>query len=117
MTQSAPALCLENLTRRFGRILAVDQLSLEVEPGLMAGFLGPNGAGKSTTLYMIPRLVRPSAGHIRIFGVDIWQDYKKAMQSVGITVESPAFYDYLSGRQNLELAARLRENVSSKEID
>jgi len=63
----------------------------------MAGFLGPNGAGKSTTLYMIPRLVRPSAGHIRVFGVDIWQDYKKAMQSVGITVESPAFYDYLRG--------------------
>ena len=83
----------------------------------MAGFLGPNGAGKSTTLYMIPRLVRPSSGHIRIFGTDIWQDYKKAIRPVGLSVESPAFYDYLSGRKNLELAARLRENVSSREID
>ncbi len=117
MTQSAPALCLENLSRRFGRILAVDQLSLEVERGLMAGFLGPNGAGKSTTLYMIPRLVRPSAGHIRIFGTDIWQDYKNAIGSVGIMVESPAFYEYLSGRQNLELAARLLNEVSPHEID
>jgi ABC-2 type transport system ATP-binding protein len=88
-----------------------------VEPGQLAGFLGPNGAGKSTTLYMIPRLVRPSSGRIRLFGVDIWQDYKKAIRSVGITVETPAFYEYLSGRKNLELAARLLDRVSPREID
>lgn len=117
MNESAPALALEGLSKRFGRILAVDQLSLAVPPGLMAGFLGPNGAGKSTTLYMIPRLVRPTAGHIRIFGVDIAQDYKQAIRSVGVMVESPAFYEYLTGRQNLELAARLLENVSSQAID
>ena len=115
--ESPPALALEGVSKRFGRLLAVNQLSLEIKPGVMAGFLGPNGAGKSTTLYMIPRLVRPSAGHIRIFGTDIWQDYKKAMRTVGITVESPAFYEYLSGRQNLELAARVRNNVSPREID
>jgi ABC-2 type transport system ATP-binding protein len=117
MTDTAPALVLENLSKRFGHFQAVNELSLEIKPGIMAGFLGPNGAGKSTTLYMIPRLVRPSAGHIRVFGVDIWQDYKKAIGSVGITVESPAFYEYLSGRQNLELAARLRDNVLPREID
>ena len=70
MTDSSPALALENVSKQFGKFLAVDQLSLEIKPGLMAGFLGPNGAGKSTTLYMIPRLVRPTAGHIRIFGVE-----------------------------------------------
>jgi len=117
MTQSSSALALEEVSKRFGRIQAVNQLSLEIKPGIMAGFLGPNGAGKSTTLYMIPRLVRPSEGRIRIFGVDIWRDYKKAIRSVGITVESPAFYEYLSGRKNLELAARLLENVSSRDID
>ena len=117
MNESAPALALDKVTKRFGRFVAVDQLSLEVKPGLMAGFLGPNGAGKSTTLYMIPRLVRPSSGHIRIFGNDIWEDYKKAIRSVGIMVEAPAFYEYLSGRQNLELAARLRDDVSPQEID
>jgi len=117
MTDSSPALVLDELSKRFGNFQAVNKLSLEIKPGVMAGFLGPNGAGKSTTLYMIPRLVRPTGGHIRIFGVDIWQDYKKAISSVGITVESPAFYDYLTGRQNLELAARLREKVSSSEID
>ena len=116
-TATVPALVLENVSKRFGRIQAVNQLSLEIKPGLMAGFLGPNGAGKSTTLYMIPRLVRPSAGHLRIFGVDIWQDYKRAIRSVGITVESPAFYEYLTGRQNLELAARLLDQASPRELD
>src|SRR5271170_2160189 len=115
--ESPPALVLEELTKRFGHTCAVDRLSLRIEPGHMAGFLGPNGAGKSTTLYMIPRLVRPSGGHISIFGVDIWKDYKKAIRSVGITVESPAFYEYLSGRRNLELTARLLDNVTPREID
>src|SRR3989442_4003747 len=110
MIESPPALALEEVSKRFGRIHAVDRLSLQVEPGQMAGFLGPNGAGKSTTLYMIPRLVRPTSGRIRIFGVDIWEDYKQAIRSVGLTVEAPAFYEYLSGRMNLELSARLLGN-------
>src|SRR5436190_4629504 len=117
MIESPPALALEEVSKRFGQFAAVDRLSLQVEPGRMAGFLGPNGAGKSTTLYMIPRLVRPTNGHIRIFGTDIWQDYKRAIRSVGITVETPAFYEYLSGRKNLELAARLLDNVAPREID
>ena len=117
MTESSPALAFEEVSKRFGPILAVNHLSLQIQPGLMAGFLGPNGAGKSTSLYMIPRLVRPSAGHIRIFGVDIWKDYKKAIRSVGVMVESPAFYEYLSGRKNLELAAHLLDNVSPRDID
>jgi ABC-2 type transport system ATP-binding protein len=66
---------------------------------------------------MIPRLVRPTSGHISLFGVDIWKDYKKAIRAVGITVETPAFYEYLSGRKNLELAARLLDHVSPREID
>ncbi|HXC35214.1 MAG TPA: ABC transporter ATP-binding protein, partial [Candidatus Acidoferrales bacterium] len=117
MTTSAPALTLDQISKRFGSIQAVDNLSLQIEPGQMAGFLGPNGAGKSTTLYMIPRLVRPTTGRIEIFGVDIWKDYKRAIRNVGITVEVPAFYEYLSGRMNLELTARLLGNVSSREID
>src|SRR6266853_3837654 len=115
MMKSPPALALEEVSKQFGRIHAVDHLSFQVESGHMAGFLGPNGAGKSTTLYMIPRLVRPTGGRISIFGVDIWKNYKKAIRSVGLTVESPAFYEYLSGRKNLELAARLLDNVSPHE--
>ena len=117
MMESPTALALEEVSKRFGRFLAVDRLSLQVEPGRLAGFLGPNGAGKSTTLYMIPRLVRPTSGRIRLFGVDIWKDHKRAIRSVGLTVEAPAFYEYLSGRKNLELAARLLDHVSPREID
>lgn len=115
MTEAA--LALKDLSKRFGRIDAVDHLSLEVPSGQMAGFLGPNGAGKSTTLYMIPRLVRPSGGRISVFGVDIWQDFIRAIRSVGVMVEAPAFYEYLSGRRNLELAARILDGVSRKDID
>ena len=114
---TAAALALQDLSKRFGRIRAVDRLSLEVPPGQMAGFLGPNGAGKSTTLYMIPRLVRPSGGRISVFGVDIWRDFIQAIRSVGVMVEAPAFYDYLSGRKNLELAARLLGGVPRRDID
>ena len=117
MNTAVPALALENLGKRFGPIHAVQDLSLEVCPGQMAGFLGPNGAGKSTTLYMIPRLVRPTAGHMRIFGTDVWQDFRSAIRSVGIMVEAPAFYEYLSARKNLELVARLHGQVQASDID
>lgn len=117
MMESPPALALEDVSKCFGRVQAVDRLSFQVEPGRLAGFLGPNGAGKSTTMYMIPRLLRPTSGRIRLFGVDIWQDYKRAVRPVGITVETPAFYEYLSGRRNLELAARLYDRISAREID
>ncbi|HEX7652565.1 MAG TPA: ABC transporter ATP-binding protein [Verrucomicrobiae bacterium] len=117
MNPTAPALELQGLSKRFGRFQAVDQLSLAVPAGVMAGFLGPNGAGKSTTLYMISRLVRPSAGSIQAFGVDLLRDHKAAAGTVGITVETPAFYDYLTARQNLELAARLIGRVPPGQID
>jgi len=117
MMSPSPALALDDVSKQFGRVRAVDRLTLSVDPGQLAGFLGPNGAGKSTTLYMIPRLVRPTSGSIRLFGTDIWADYKKAVRSVGITVEAPAFYDYLSGRRNLELTARLLGRVPPREID
>jgi ABC-2 type transport system ATP-binding protein len=114
---TTPALALEDLYKRFGRIHAVEHLSLEVPAGGMSGFLGPNGAGKSTTLYMIPRLVHPSGGRIRIFGVDLGQDFKQALRSVGVMVEVPAFYEYLSARRNLQLAARILGSVTRHDID
>ncbi|MCU0917634.1 MAG: ABC transporter ATP-binding protein [Planctomycetes bacterium] len=112
-----PALALEDLCKRFGRIHAVEHLSLEVPSGQMVGFLGPNGAGKSTTLYLIPRLVHPDSGRIRIFGADLRRDFKRAIRSVGVMVEAPAFYEYLSARRNLQLAARILGGVRKHDID
>jgi ABC-2 type transport system ATP-binding protein len=110
------ALCLDDLCKSYGRITAVDHLSLKVHAGQMAGFLGPNGAGKSTTLYMTSRLVHPSGGRIEIFGHNVWENFKSAIQYVGTMVETPSFYEYLSGRKNLELMGRLRGNVTGAEI-
>lgn len=117
MNASHAALSLEDLCRRFGRIRAVDHLTLDVEPGLITGFLGPNGAGKSTTLYMIPRLVRPTSGRIRVFGADVWRDYMAAARAMGVMVEIPSFHGYLSARKNLELIARVRGDVAASHID
>ena len=99
MSSADAALRLSELSKSFGRICAVNRLSLEVCAGQMVGFLGPNGAGKSTTLYMIAGLVRPSGGQIEIFGHDVSRDFKAAMSQVGVMVEWPAFYEYLSGRR------------------
>ncbi|MHC4756502.1 MAG: ABC transporter ATP-binding protein [Planctomycetota bacterium] len=117
MSSANVALKLDGLCKSFGRIRAVDNLSLEVHSGGLVGFLGPNGAGKSTSLYMMSRLVRPCSGRIEIFGNDVWGDFKEAMLHVGAMVETPAFYEYLSGRRNLELTGRLRGVNGSREID
>ena len=116
MSANDVALCLDDLCKSYGRIRAVDHLSLEVRAGEMAGFLGPNGAGKSTTLYMTTRLVHPSGGKIEIFGNDVWKNFKQAIQYVGTMLEAPSFYEYLSARKNLELIGRLRGNTDGKEI-
>lgn len=117
MNHADIALRLDNLCKSFGKIRAVDHLSMQIHPGEMVGFLGPNGAGKSTTLYMASRLVRPSAGRIQIFGHDVWKNFKEATRHVGTMVERPSFYEYLSARKNLELMARLRGNDAKNEID
>jgi ABC-2 type transport system ATP-binding protein len=111
------ALRLDNVCKSYGRIRAVDHLSMEVRPGEMVGFLGPNGAGKSTTLSMSTRFVKPSAGGIEIFGHDVWRDYKAAIRHVGTMVERPSFYEYLSARINLELIAGLRGKADNNQID
>jgi ABC-2 type transport system ATP-binding protein len=91
----------DHLTKRYGRVTAVDGVSLSVRPGEVYGFLGPNGAGKTTTLRMLLGLVRPDAGTIRVFGGPPGR-----LASVGALIEAPGFYPYLSGRDNLRVLAR-----------
>ncbi|UJW29152.1 ABC transporter ATP-binding protein [Saccharothrix sp. AJ9571] len=92
---------IRELTKRYGGVLAVDRLSLTVRPGEVYGFLGPNGAGKTTTLRVLLGLLRPTSGQVRLFGRD---DGDRS--AVGALIESPAFYPYLSGRENLRVLAR-----------
>ncbi|MFL5802695.1 MAG: ABC transporter ATP-binding protein [Roseiflexaceae bacterium] len=96
----------EGLTKRFGKRIAVDDLNLHVRPGEIFGFLGPNGAGKTTTIGMLLGLVRPTAGRAVVMGYDVQRQPDQALHAVGAMVEGPAFYPYLSGRDNLRVLAR-----------
>ncbi len=96
-----------DLTKRFKNLTAVDQITFEVRRGEVFGFLGPNGAGKTTTIAMLLGLVRPSAGSAEVLGHDIRRDLSTALRRVGAIVETPAFYPYMSGIDNLRVFATI----------
>lgn len=107
----------EELTKDFGEVRAVSGLSIGVRTGDVYGFLGPNGAGKTTTIRMVLRLVRPSKGAVFLFGKDARRHFLEVARKIGGLVEVPGFYGYLSGRENLEIFARLSGVNSSRQID
>lgn len=103
------------LTKRYGHILAVDQLTLEVPRGRIFGLLGPNGSGKTTTIGMLLGLVRPSSGSFSLLGSQT--SHADALHRVGAIVEQPYFYPYLSGRRNLAYFQGISGRGSPKELD
>jgi ABC-2 type transport system ATP-binding protein len=107
----------EELTKRYGRRLVVDRLSLSVQRGDIFGFLGQNGAGKSTVLRMALGLVRPTRGRVQIFGHDMRRHSLRALGRVGAIVESPAFYENFSGWDNLSIFAALSGGTTRKRIE
>jgi ABC-2 type transport system ATP-binding protein len=106
-----------DVTKRFGELVAVNGISLQVARGEVYGVLGPNGAGKTTFLRMLFGLIRPDAGTIRLFGRTREEHGMAALDGVSGFVESPKFYGYLSGRRNLEGLARLDGGVPDERID
>jgi ABC-2 type transport system ATP-binding protein len=94
---------LKNVYKQFGRRTAVRDLTLSVPAGEIYGLLGHNGAGKSTAIGMMLGQVWPTSGDLRILGHDITANRSQALRKVGAIFEAPAFYDYLSGRRNLEI--------------
>jgi ABC-2 type transport system ATP-binding protein len=111
------ALRTEGLTKRFGTLTAVDDLALEVRRGEVVGLLGPNGAGKSTTIGMILGLIAPTAGRALVAGIDVRADPAAALAGVGAIAEVPAFYPYLSGRDNLVALALIRGGDALARVD
>ncbi|WP_376793735.1 ABC transporter ATP-binding protein [Thermogemmatispora sp.] len=93
------------LTKAFGNLVAVNDLNLQVMRGDVFGFLGPNGSGKTTTIRMLLGLIRPTAGHAFIFGMDNQYQLPQILRRIGAVVETPVFYPYLSGRDNLRIVA------------
>jgi len=99
-------LTIKHLTKTFGRVRAVTNVSLEVKRGQVFGMLGPNGSGKTTTLGMLMGVVNPTAGEFTWFGEAPTHHVRK---KIGAVLEHPIFYPYLSGQKNLELNAMVKE--------
>jgi ABC-type branched-subunit amino acid transport system ATPase component len=98
---------LQALTKRYGDFTAVDAVTLAVRPGEIFGFLGPNGAGKTTTLRMISGILLPTAGTVRIAGVDVVRDPIKAKSRLGFIPDRPFIYEKLTGGEFLRFVAGL----------
>src|SRR5579884_1112912 len=105
------------LTKVFGNLVAVNDLNLEVRRGDVFGFLGPNGSGKTTTIRMLLGLIRPTAGRAILFGMDNAYQLSAILQRVGAIVETPVFYPYLSGLDNLRVTAASSGMMSGSSND
>lgn len=102
---------IKNVSKKIGKKLILDNLSLEVKEGEIFGFVGPNGAGKTTLIKTMLGLYKQDSGSIKIAGFDIKEDFESAMKSIGAIIENPEMYGYLSGKDNLKLYARLEEQA------
>jgi len=105
VSTAEPIIRLAGVTKRFGRTVAVDDVTIDVPRGRCLGWLGPNGSGKTTLIRCMLGLARVSAGTIEVRGREVPRDVREALAGVGAIVEEPRFYPYLTGRRNLEVAA------------
>jgi len=99
---------IENLSKKYGKLLAVDNLSLVVERGVCVGYLGPNGAGKTTTIKMLTNLLRATSGKAYLNGIDVIHHPKAALDGVGAVVETPEFYPQLTSIECLSYVGTIR---------
>jgi ABC-2 type transport system ATP-binding protein len=106
-TPASPAIEARGLTKRFGAVLALDGLDLDVPRGSVFGLLGPNGAGKTTTIRMLTGLARPTSGSASVAGVGVGMDRPELRRRLGYLDQDPRFYGWMRGRELLELIARL----------
>jgi ABC-2 type transport system ATP-binding protein len=117
MTDSNLALATHELRKSYGSRLALDGLELSVPTGVVYGFLGPNGAGKTTTMRVLTGLIHADGGSIELLGRPFTGRDRQRLFDVGALVETPAFYPYLSGRDNLRALAASGAHVPAPRID
>ncbi|MBN2072211.1 MAG: ABC transporter ATP-binding protein [Candidatus Krumholzibacteriota bacterium] len=101
-----PILSIRQLRKNFGDVQALGGIDLTLDGAGVYGFLGPNGAGKTTTFKLISGLLSPTSGSIRLCGIDLHDGASRAMKHLGVLLDSPAYYPYLTGEENLEVFAR-----------
>ena len=97
----------KSLTKSFGDVIAVNDISFSVESGEIFGFLGPNGAGKSTTIMIFTTLLKPTSGQALISGFDVTTNAKQVRENIGYVQQESTVDEYLTGRENLLLQAKL----------
>ncbi|WP_172370740.1 ABC transporter ATP-binding protein [Sporosarcina jiandibaonis] len=112
-----PVVELKNLSKTIGKKKIIDNLNLSLYPGQITGFLGPNGAGKTTTIRMMVGLMRPSEGDVLIEGKSLKDDFEGSISKVGVIVENPEMYKFMSGYKNLLHFARMHDGVTKARID
>ncbi len=99
----SPAIRIEQVSKRFGNVQALDGVDLEVRPGEFFGLLGPNGAGKTTLISALAGLVRPDAGRLRVMGLDVQADYRAARRQLGVVPQELVFDPFFSVRESLQI--------------
>ncbi|MFC3959182.1 ABC transporter ATP-binding protein [Halovivax cerinus] len=109
-------LSIDGVSKRYGNVVAVDDLSLTVERGEVFGFLGPNGAGKSTTINMVLDFVTPTAGEISVLGMDARTESKAIRRRIGVLPEGYQTYARLTGRQHLEFAIESKNAADDPDV-
>lgn len=107
---------INEISKTIKKQLLIENLSFELNEGEILGFLGPNGAGKTTTIKMIAGLFRPDKGEITIAGESLSKNPTHAKSKIGLIIENPTFYEYLSGMENLKQTYRLYGNVNQERL-
>ena len=108
---------VNNLTKVIGKKKLLDDISFELEEGEILGVVGKNGSGKTTLLKSLVGLIYPTEGEIIINGFDLKKDYKNAINSVGCMIEVPIMYDYLSGKDNLNIYRMMFKGIKKERVD
>ncbi|AOK90363.1 ABC transporter ATP-binding protein [Paenibacillus sp. S33] len=106
---------VKQVNKNVGKRSLLNNISFELEKGKIYGFIGPNGAGKTTMMRIMTGLMQPTSGSVRIASYDVQTDREKALSKVGAIIESPVFFDYMTGRQVLRNLSRLHSGVVSSD--
>lgn len=108
---------VKNLTKKEGKKNLLDNISFNLEEGEVLGVVGKNGSGKTTLLKSIVGLIHPTSGEIIIDGYNLKKDFEKAIKNIGCMIEIPIMYDYLSGKDNLEIYRMMFKGIPKKRVD
>lgn len=112
-----PIVQLQNISKTIRGKELIQQLNIDLYPGQITGFLGPNGAGKTTTIRMMTGLMHPTEGKVIIDGLSLKENYEEAISKVGVIVENPEMYKFMTGYKNLLHFARMHKNVTKERIE